>query len=377
MSIPGITAPPVAGGMEPLAFLNLLRPNETLVDAYKFRVRDGNHFGDEHYLLAISQSVASRRFVDLGPAAPIDSAINSFYSSLYSPQNAADWKALQRLVVHPIVAALPTGTNEIVLSPDSSLALVPFASLMLDMGIPASISIVPSAYDFARLRDGPGPAAGKRALVIGNLSYGADRGTFSSLPGTKQEMEKVAELAVGAGFQTETLSGSQATRAAILNKIRETPLLHFATHGFWADPESADASEAFRSAGVALSLANSGSPESLLRAEDILHLDLSRVQLIALSACESGQGRPVEGQGMIGFQTAFMAAGARSLLLSLWSVPDEATSQLMQGFYKALWRTPSISESEALRQAQEHLRSDPKFVDPLNWAAWVLVGDTR
>jgi CHAT domain-containing protein len=124
-----------------------------------------------------------------------------------------------------------------------------------------------------------------------------------------------------------------------------------------------------------LSLANSETPESELTAEDILHLDLSGVQLVTLSACTSGQGRPVDGQGLLGFQTAFMAAGAHSLLLSLWSVPDEATSVLMQNFYKALWTTPSISKSEALRQAQEQLRSDPAFADPRNWAAWVLVGE--
>ncbi|SPE41547.1 hypothetical protein SBA3_440001 [Candidatus Sulfopaludibacter sp. SbA3] len=83
----------------------------------------------------------------------------------------------------------------------------------------------------------------------------------------------------------------------------------------------------------------------------------------------------MDGQGLLGFQTAFMAAGAHTLLLSLWSVPDEATSVLMQNFYQALWATPSISKSQALRRAQEQLRSDPAFADPQNWAAWVLVGE--
>lgn len=104
-------------------------------------------------------------------------------------------------------------------------------------------------------------------------------------------------------------------------------------------------------------------------------MDLSGVQLVTLSACTSGQGRPVDGQGLIGFETAFMASGARAVLLSLWNVPDEATSSLMQSFYRAIWREPGASKAEALRQAQEQLRSNPKFRDPQNWAAWVLVGD--
>ncbi len=186
----------------------------------------------------------------------------------------------------------------------------------------------------------------------------------------------MAELAAAAGLKTTTLSGSQATRAAIIEQIRDTQLLHLATHGAWDVPATAtNAVDAFRAARIALSNANSGSPESLLTAGDIVNLNLSAVQLVTLSACSSGQGRPVDGQGLLGFQTAFMAAGARSILVSLWSVPDEATALLMQSFYGGLLQNPPLGKAEALRQAQEKLRSDPRFADPANWAAWVLVGE--
>jgi CHAT domain-containing protein len=333
----------------------------------------------------------------LGPAEPIDAAINSVLSgfaagrsrgtgteargfeNLESGQNnpAEAWKAIQRLVVQPMVAALPAGTKRILLSPDSSLALAPFASLLLDMGSPVSVSIVPSAYDCARLKSAQAATGAGRAVIVGGLDYGKGKRDFNPLPGTESELKDVAAQASAAGFQTLTLSGSQATRAAIIDRIRGAQLLHLATHGFWSSAQSASAAEAFRSAGLALSLANSGSTEALLTAEDILKLDLSGVQLVVLSACTSGQGRPVDGQGLLGFQTAFMAAGAQSLLLSLWNVPDQATSLLMQRFYQALFAAPSISKSEALRRAQQQLRSDPEFADPRNWAAWVVVGDVQ
>jgi CHAT domain-containing protein len=392
----------------PLAVLDMLRPGEAFVDVYKYRAREGDKsrevdkfgevekFGAEHYLAVISASSKSSRVVQLGPAAPIDAAINALLSGFAAgharaaaaenrgvhvaesgkADPAGAWKALQRLIVQPLVTALPAGTTRILLSPDSSLALVPFESLLLDMGGPASVSIVPSAYDFARLRGAKASTTGTaRALIVGSLDYGEGTKKFNPLPGTEREMKSVAGQASAAGFQTVTLSGSQATRAAIVDRIGSTQMLHLATHGFWSSAQSATVAEAFRSAGLALSQANSESKESLLTAEDILQLDLSGVQLVVLSACTSGQGRPVDGQGLLGFQTAFMAAGARSLLLSLWNVPDEATSVLMQHFYKALFTTPSISKSEALRQAQQQLRSDPEFADPRNWAAWVVIGD--
>jgi len=376
--------------VNPLGFLDLLQPHEAFIDVYKYRAHEGDHFGAEHYVAVISAKDVPSRAMQLGPAEPIDTAVNAFLQDFVGGASesrgvrilnsgksgrAEAWKTLQHLIVQPLIADLPKGTMAILLSPDSSFALVPFASLMLDMGIQASISIVPSAYDFARLRNASTSTGARRALVVGALDYGIGSGSFNRLPGTEPETRKVAELATSAGFQTIALSGSQATRAAILERIPNTQLLHLATHGFWSSAKSATLAEAFRGAGVALSLANSGTPETRLTADDILHLDLSGVQLVTLSACTSGQGRPVDGQGLLGFQTAFMAAGAHTLLLSLWSVPDEATSVLMQNFYQALWATPSISKSQALRRAQEQLRSDPAFADPQNWAAWVLVGE--
>ena len=186
------------------------------------------------------------------------------------------------------------GTRKILLSPDSALALAPFPSLLLDIGSPVAVSIVPSAYDCARLKSAPAPTGSGRAMV-GWLDYRTGTRHFNSMlcRAPKAISKNVTARASAAGFQAVAVTGSKATRAA----------------------------------------------------------DLSGVQLVVLSACTSGQGRPVDGQGLLGFQTAFMAVGAQSLLLSLWNVQDRATAVLMQRFYQALFAAPVLlPRSDKIRQ---------------------------
>jgi len=113
----------------------------------------------------------------------------------------------------------------------------------------------------------------------------------------------------------------------------------------------------------------------LLTAEELVGEDLNHCQLITLSACATGRGAAINGQGVMGLRAAFMAAGARSLVLSLWRVPDESTRLLMTAFYRNLWekRLPLVL---ALRTAQEEVRHDlsGRFRPPVHWAGWVLAG---
>jgi CHAT domain-containing protein len=114
----------------------------------------------------------------------------------------------------------------------------------------------------------------------------------------------------------------------------------------------------------------------VLTATDILRNDLSQTDLVVLLACDTAKGQPVNGQGSLGFQSAFMAAGARSLLVALWQVPADASKELIQNFYAGLFKR-NLSRAEALKQAQLALRSQERFADPWNWGGWVLIGDPR
>ncbi|MGH9553452.1 MAG: CHAT domain-containing protein, partial [Terriglobales bacterium] len=93
-----------------------------------------------------------------------------------------------------------------------------------------------------------------------------------------------------------------------------------------------------------------------------------------LSACQSGLGELITGQGVIGLRSAIIGAGARSMLMSLWKVDDDSTRALMTEFYSNIF-AKGMSEADALKQAQNTVRSNPRWRAPYYWAPWVLAGD--
>ena len=123
---------------------------------------------------------------------------------------------------------------------------------------------------------------------------------------------------------------------------------------------------------------------------EVSALDLSQVDTVVLSACETGLGQVAGGEGLLGLQRAFQVAGAKTTVASLWKVPDQATATLMQRFYENLW-DKKMGKLEALRQAQIWMLrdngnrglaipdhpADAQTLPPYYWAAFVLSGDWR
>ncbi|MCA9804258.1 MAG: CHAT domain-containing protein, partial [Cyanobacteria bacterium HKST-UBA02] len=117
--------------------------------------------------------------------------------------------------------------------------------------------------------------------------------------------------------------------------------------------------------------------EGKLTAEELVNLDLRNCDLIVLSACDTGRGTEERGQGVLGLRSAIMSAGARTLIISLWPVDDDATRFLMTEFYRQVL-VNGKSKAEALRAAKEAIRDskeNPKWQHPYYWAAWALVGE--
>lgn len=359
----------------PLAFLSLLRPHEAYVDIYGYKLLAGAQMGNERYMAVISDNRGPQRVIQLGSADTIDSAVRSFFDAVNGGDElAATWKGLQQAILRPILAALPQDTEKIWLSPDSALTMVPFASLLLDTNRPLRIAVVPSPYDFVRIREGK-PLPSGDVLFVGDLVYGGNGFPLASLQQAKDEIDALSQQAHAARLRSLSLSGEHVTRAVLADHLHGARFLHFSTHGFLRNPVLKVQLDTVLPGGIALSLANSGKPETFLNADDIRHFDLSTVELVTLSACETGSGTPIESQGLLGFQTAFMAAGSKSVLFSLWRAPaDEATTRFMEAFYDGVWKN-HLPKAEALRQAQFAVRSDPRFADPRNWATWVLVGE--
>ena len=126
---------------------------------------------------------------------------------------------------------------------------------------------------------------------------------------------------------------------------------------------------------LVLGTAEVSSEDGFLHPSEILDLDLN-ADLVVLSACQSGLGKLVRGEGMIGLTRAFMYAGTPSVIASLWSVADESTSVLMDEFYKYLIKE-NLGKTESLRKAKVSLINSKKYSHPFYWAPFILTGDWK
>jgi CHAT domain-containing protein/predicted negative regulator of RcsB-dependent stress response len=193
--------------------------------------------------------------------------------------------------------------------------------------------------------------------------------TFGRLPHTRTEANNILKLASAAeAMQALDFSANRAT--ATSPQLSQYRIVHFATHGILdsVHPELS---------GVVLSLVDEkGKPQNgFLRLRDIFNLNLP-AELIVLSACETGLGQEVRGEGLVGLTRGFMYAGAPRVLVSLWSVDDAATSELMSRFYKKMLQEGQ-KPAAALRAAQLEMWQDTRWKDPYYWAAFTLQGEWK
>ena len=188
------------------------------------------------------------------------------------------------------------------------------------------------------------------------------------LPASEEEAISIRDV-VGSG-QTTVRSGFAANRDGVINSdIENYKILHFATHGL-IDEKRPELS------GILLSLYDKDGKAQdggVIRLQDVYGLNL-RSDLVVLSACETGIGKEVRGEGLMSLNNAFLQAGAKTVVSSLWKVDDTATKQLMTKFYQGI-ATEGLTASAALRQAQIAMYKDPRYASPFHWAAFTAQGD--
>ena len=194
-------------------------------------------------------------------------------------------------------------------------------------------------------------------------------GKIPRLFATMEEADSIAET-VGKS-RTTIASGFAANRDRVLNpELKDYRILHFATHGL-IDVERPEVSSI-----VLSQFDESGQKrEGFLRLQDIYALDL-KSDLVVLSACQSGVGKEMRGEGLMSLNNAFLQAGAKTVVSSAWKVDDKATAELMQKFYANLIGK-SLTPSESLRQAQLEMSQSPRFKSPFYWAAFTIQGEYR
>jgi tetratricopeptide (TPR) repeat protein len=274
------------------------------------------------------------------------------------------------------LAALIESGGELVIIPHGPLALIPFAALSLPgdslpLGARLALRFAPSLTVLEALERRPAGMDPGRALVVGNpvmpsVHDNNGRETrLADLPGAAEEAVWIARR-----MQVPSLRGAEATETVIRARLPEASLVHLATHGF-AFSSDARSRESF------VALAAGGLHDGLLTVGEILDDPSLQfvAELVVLSACQTGLGDLKRSEGTVGLQRAFLSKGARSLLVSLWSVSDAATALLMRRFYTH-WLDDSDkpSKAEALRRAQGDVRATKEFAHPRFWAAFQLVG---
>jgi CHAT domain-containing protein/lipopolysaccharide biosynthesis regulator YciM len=188
---------------------------------------------------------------------------------------------------------------------------------------------------------------------------------FYPLPMTRDEVVGIGEFY--RPDQRKLRLGPEATEASVKHdRLTDYRIIHFATHSVMDEETPA-------MSGVVLSLVNTGDEDGVLRMNEIFNLDLD-ADLVVLSACPTGLGKLMRGEGMVGLTRAFMYAGSPRVVVSLWEVNDMATPEFMKAFYKGL--THGDTTTAALRRAKlAMLKSDtPAYHHPYFWAPFVLVG---
>ncbi|HSR11422.1 MAG TPA: CHAT domain-containing tetratricopeptide repeat protein [Thermodesulfobacteriota bacterium] len=359
--------------------------------------------------------------VDLGEAEPLERLIRRFRTSVdggernlipaprQRPGEAEKGAELQRALFGPLLPALGT-RRRIILAPDGDLTRLPFEVLptggdrrlvddyhlsyvavgrdLLRPGasVPRerAVSLVIADPDFdLGVTGAPGPA------TPGRQSRALDRALcFNPLPGTRAEGEHVA-----ARLGVRPHCGDGALKAR-LRSIPPPRILHIATHGFFLEDQTPDLETAqaglgrlshalenpLLRSGLALAGANTWlrnkplppeAEDGLLTAADVSGLDLLGTELVVLSACDTGLGTVQIGEGVLGLGRAFVLAGAKTLVMSLWKVPDRQTQEFMDDFYRRL--LSGEGRADALRGAQ--LAMKERYPDTLHWGAFVCFGD--
>lgn len=293
------------------------------------------------------------------------------------------------------------GRERLVLLPDGALNLVPFAALPAPSPEPGGpsepllvrheIVVIPSATVLTeqRRRLAGRPAPEKELAALGDpvfsradsrLARGrgdaADSergdpalgfGPLARLPFTAEETAAIARL-VPAEERLVVLGTAASRDLATSGALGRYRLLHFATHGL-LHPVLPERS------GIVLSLFDEkGHPrDGFLSAPDVAALDLP-ADLVVLSACQTGLGREIRGEGLVGLTQAFFRAGARGVVVSSWNVRDRATAELMTRFYQGLLEK-HLPPATALREAQLSLRRQARTSPPSFWAGFTLHGD--
>lgn len=267
----------------------------------------------------------------------------------------------------PVAAALPEGTESLILSPDGELNFVSFATLLGPdgrfVGESLNLSYVSSGRDLVLTSSAP--ASG--SALVGAPEFGvpahpdqADRIVLSPLPGTQEECSALRDVLAQRGEKPAIRLGKEATEPQLVG-LPGGQVLHIATHGLFLSPKLGLENPMARS-GLALTGAQTTldawaegktpdpASDGFLSASEVGVMDLRGTRLVVLSACDTGLGTAEDGEGVLGLRRGFVQSGAANLVFTLWPIDDQETARFMVDFYQALGKeSPRVALSATQR----------------------------
>jgi len=369
---------------------------------------------DRSYLWAVTKT--SITSYELPKAADIETTAKKFRDAVTAPssrdnanQVAKANDAISQIILQPVAAQL--GQKRLLIVGDGVLNYLPFAALSLPgksgenrnppLIVDHEIVLLPSASTLGILRQNyndrqppnrslailadpvfsandervknSSSATTQQAVESANpglsRSRGDKTGQFDRLNFTRQESQIIQAL-FPANSRTESLDFAASRATATNPNLSQYKIIHFATHGF-ANSDRPELS------GIVMSLVDEkGNPlNGFLRLTDIFNLKLA-ADLVVLSACQTGLGQNIQGEGLVGLTRGFMYAGTQRVVVSLWTVDDEGTATLMSSFYKGMLQK-GLTPAAALRAAQLEMWKQEKWKSPYYWAAFTLQGEWR
>ena len=269
-------------------------------------------------------------------------------------------RQLYDVIIGPIADLLEG--DQLLFVPDGSFCLAPYSALSESI----RIHIIPSLTALRLIADAPEDFHSRSgALLVGDpcleeVTNLFGRPVWKQLPFARKEVEMIGKL-----LKTTPLTGRDATKDEVMKRLESVALVHIAAHG------SAETGEILLAPTPGWTSRIHGKEYYILTMSDVQAVRL-RARLVVLSCCHSGRGE-IKSEGVIGIARAFLCAGARSVLVSLWAIDDHATMEFMKHFYQHL--ADGKSASVALHQAVKSLRESEQFRDVKYWAPFVLIGD--
>ncbi|WP_445246367.1 CHAT domain-containing protein [Microcoleus sp. OTE_8_concoct_300] len=369
---------------------------------------------DRSYLWAVTKT--SITSYELPKAADIETIAKNFRDAVTAPssrdnpnQVAQANDAISQIILQPVAAQL--GQKRLLIVGDGVLNYLPFAALSLPVKsgenrnppliVDHEIVLLPSVSTLGILRQNyndrqppnrslailadpvfsandervknSSSATTQQAVEAANpglsRSRGDNNGQFKRLNFTRKEAQIIQGL-FPANSRTESLDFAASRATATNPNLSQYKIIHFATHGFAnsAHPELS---------GIVMSLVDEKGKalNGFLRITDIFNLKLA-ADLVVLSACQTGMGQNIQGEGLVGLTRGFMYAGAQRVVVSLWTVDDEGTATLMSSFYQGMLQK-GLTPAAALRAAQLEMWQQEKWKSPYYWAAFTLQGEWR